>query len=432
MTRRGGALRAEAGDGATDERCPLFHEAKGARGSQRELTFIVEQQRYAGLAADIAALPVGDRRALYRRVAWCSVDKNASVWVTSIPTLNLRAGPAEFREICATYFGVPSPVASALAGQFIYGKDGRQRGVCDEFGLKLTSLQLDGRWDEAHDEVKFAIARALDDLGVDYMSEVHGVFTPVIPPGAQARARRAMQGRRCGGGPNGQRQGLVPDFKIGLEGLVDGAASTAALGEVKMLHCGSTVACPVGGSTYATRGARSVLDGHRRAVARRAEKIQGERENDARRIDERFCGTQPGDDGPVLQRLRSFGPIVDLVVGHWGEWSAGLERLLSTAIEDAAPRMRALFGARSNRDSKGRCAWLFRREVAWAGLVANAKLKVERAEFVGWDARTASERRAQQARRSNARRARCEWASAGYDRPRDGQFDPARFPRARV
>ena len=36
-------------------------------------------------------------------------------------------------------------------------------------------------------------------------------------------------------------------------------------------------------------------------------------------------------------------------------------------------------------------------------------------EFVGWDARTANERRAQQARRSNARRARCEWASAGFE-----------------
>jgi hypothetical protein len=45
--------------------------------------------------------------------------------------------------------------------------------------------------------------------------------------------------------------------------------------------------------------------------------------------------------------------------------------------------MRALFGARSERDSRGRCAWLFRREVAWAVLNTNAKLKIERAEFVG-------------------------------------------------
>ena len=36
-----------------------------------------------------------------------------------------------------------------------------------------------------------------------------------------------------------------------------------------------------------------------------------------------------------------------------------------------------LFGARrSERDSRGRCAWLFRREVAWAVLNANEKPKL--------------------------------------------------------
>ena len=148
-------------------------------------------------------------------------------------------------------------------------------------------------------------------------------------------------------------------------------------------------------------------------------------------IDERFCGTQAGADGPVLQRLRSFGPILGLVVGHFGEWNDGLERLLSAAADDAAPRMRALFGARSGADSKGRCAWLFRREVAWAALNANAALKVERAEFVGWDARTAGERSARERQREHARRSAFAWASAAYERGRDGTFDSGRFPRAR-
>lgn len=422
-------LRAEAGGRTTAEDCVLFHEAEGGRGTQRALTLVVEQQRYDDLAADIAALPTNSPRSLFRRVAWCSVDKNSAVWVSAIPTRHLRAGPVEFREICATYFGMPSPVASALAGQLIFGKDGRQRGVCDEFGLALVSAKLDGRWTKAHDDVKFAIAAALDQLGVGYSSEVHGIFTPAIPPAAQARARRFMQGRPCGGGPNGQRQGLVPDFKLELEGLVDGAAATAALAEVKMLRCGSTVRFPVGGSTYPTRGVSSVLDGHRRAVHARAAAIQGERERDARRIDRRFCDTQPGDDGPVLQRLRSFGPIVGLVVGHFGEWNDGLGRLASAAADDAAPRMRALFGARSNRDSKGRCVGLFRKEVAWAGLNANAKLKVERAEFVGWDARTAGERREQQARRERARRAAAAWASAAWESTRDSYAGQAPWER---
>ena len=74
-----------------------------------------------------------------------------------------------------------------------------------------------------------------------------------------------------------------------------------------MLHAGRTAPNPIGGCTYSTRGdgTHCALTGHRRAVHTRVRKIQGERVNDARRIDARFCGTQPGDDGPVLGRLRS-------------------------------------------------------------------------------------------------------------------------------
>ena len=35
-----------ATDGDFDEDGPLFYEAEGARGSQRQLTFVVEKQRY--------------------------------------------------------------------------------------------------------------------------------------------------------------------------------------------------------------------------------------------------------------------------------------------------------------------------------------------------------------------------------------------------
>ena len=41
---------------------------------------------------------------------------------------------------------------------------------------------------------------------------------------------------------------------------------------------------------------------------------------------------------------------------HFGEWNNGIERLLAAAVNDDAPRMRALLGARSTRDSDGRCA----------------------------------------------------------------------------
>ena len=73
------APRAEAGDRATDEECALFYDASGARGLQRELTFAVERQRRDHLAADIAALPVNNNvAAMFRRMAWVSVDKSSA------------------------------------------------------------------------------------------------------------------------------------------------------------------------------------------------------------------------------------------------------------------------------------------------------------------------------------------------------------------
>jgi len=416
-------------ESVAEEGCLLHFGASGARGSQRELTTLVEKQRASVLGTDIDALADIDNGVVFAKTARYSVDKNSSVWVSNIPTLHLFLGPAEFRETAALYFGAPSPVATALEGQRIWGKGGENRGVCDKFGLKLGSLNLDKRFTTAHDAVKFAIARALQTLGVNYMSEVHGLFTPVIPPGNMANARRAMQGRPCGGGGNGARQGLVPDFKVEIEGLNAGAAGTAALVELKMLRCGSTPRNPIGGSTYATRGITSVLSGHRRAVHKRAETIQREREADARKIDRLFCDTPQGQDGPVLQRLRSFGPVIGAVVGHFGEWNDGLERLLSAACSDAAPRMCALFGLKTVRASHSYCARLFRNEVAWAALNANAKLRLERAEFVGWDARTAGANRAQQARADNAQRERAAWAATAFRNERQGLYGGERAPR---
>ena len=92
--------------------------------------------------------------------------------------------------------------------------------------------------------------------------------------------------------------------------------------------------------------------------------------------------------------------------------------------------MRAWWGARTDRDSRSRNAKYFRREVAWAGLNANARLKLERAEFVGWDARSAAARRAGRAGSAHARRERCAWASAAFDAPRGGA-SAGHFPRAR-
>ena len=123
-----------------------------------------------------------------------------SVWAMSTTQLFVRkrsastpVGLVEFREIVATYFGMPSPVASALDGQVIWSKRGTERGVCDKYGEKLVSLQLSGDgWNTAHDFFKFALCEVMRDLKVGFSCEVFGLFSSLIPDpaGTSPRATR--------------------------------------------------------------------------------------------------------------------------------------------------------------------------------------------------------------------------------------------------
>ena len=118
------------------------------------------------------------------------------------------------------------------------------------------------------------------------------------------------------------------------------------------------------------------------AVELRAATLQSEYEGKARKADVTYGTTAPGTDGPVLQRLRSF-LLLGLVVGHFGEWSTDLRALVQVAAEVAAPRARALFGVRALKCRKAMILWHARREISWAVLNAAAKLRLDRAAFVG-------------------------------------------------
>ena len=126
----------------------------------------------------------------------------------------------------------------------------------------------------------------------------------------------------------------MPDFRVDIEGLGDETApSTSTLAELKVIHCNRM--------RYASDGAGNVNDGHRVAVQRRASALQKEYEDKARECDTEYGNTPVGTDGPVLQRLQSYGHVLDLVVGHFGEWSTGIKRLVTAAAEQARPRARA-------------------------------------------------------------------------------------------
>jgi len=81
--------------------------------------------------------------------------------------------------------------------------------------------------------------------------------------------------------------------------------------------------------------------------------------------------------------MRSYGNMLALVVGHFGEWSLDLNRLIHAMAVVAVPRVGGLYSARGAKQAKAALAWKARRDIAWAGLNANAALLLDRAEWVG-------------------------------------------------
>ena len=204
---------------------------------------------------------------------------------------------------------------------------------------------------------------------------------------------------------------MVPDFKIVAGSVAQRLgvhAASSFLAELKFIHLG-TARYP----DRVVRGGR-----HREAVRLRAAGIGPEMLAHARRLDVEFGGHPADQDGPVLLRLRSFGSVLPMVVGHFGEWNDELSKLVVALSDEAAPRMADLFGASSQRAAKASILFFARRSLVWAGWLANARLKLSRSAYVGPTWAAASARRSDAARRddqSSARRrdSAAQWAGLG-------------------
>jgi hypothetical protein len=243
------------------------------------------------------------------------------------------------------------------------------RGICDAHGNVLTSCTLSGDgWRTAHDAIKNMLAKVLVELKIPHTCEVFGLFSSCIPAGPKKDAFLAMKSDR--------HPGMVPDLRFdGLnDALGDGGgpvAGTQRLGEIKRINC-----CP---SNYSPR----VLQGRQLGVDRRAGKLQREYEDKALKMDRTYGTTPPGRTGPCCDRLGMFGDVLGLVVGHFGEWSKDLNRLVSAMAKVAVPRVWRLYSMLGEEHAKAVILNKARRDIAWAGLNANAKLLLDRAEWVG-------------------------------------------------
>ena len=112
-----------------------------------------------------------------------------------------------------------------------------------------------------------------------------------------------------------QRQSIIPDFKFELPEPMGRVSTLAELKTITFCQ------------TYHHPGAA------KRGVELRADALPSEYLRKARDADKAYCGTQEGQQGPVETRLRSFPPLVTLVVGPNAECSEDVHDLLNTMAE---------------------------------------------------------------------------------------------------
>ena len=179
------------------------------------------------------------------------------------------------------------------------------------------------------------------------------------------------------------RQGKVPDLKLLLE---TPEGTEQCLAELKFISAGKTW------YPWGQQG---------KGTDRRANRLQGEYEAILRGYDVRFHGAealQPGQPepppGPLLRRFRSFGPLMTLVAGPWGDLSQDLHRLLRIFAEaKVANRARAEGWGGIGAEDLGQAMGEVRRAASVTVVRQQALCLLERLAHLGPGARAAGERR---------------------------------------
>jgi hypothetical protein len=222
-------------------------------------------------------------------------------------------------------------------------------------------------WTIRHDSVKFSIKRECLKSKLPCDVEVYGVFADQLPAVEVQEGGQLYYARA--------RQGLVPDFRLRLPTPV---GPTDCLAELKVIGAGVTWH-PVG-----RKGT---------GVERRAQGLPAYYKRELRKFDVRYHGTGPGETGPLVARLQSYGKLECLVAGPWGNGSKDLHSLVTTMAEcRVAARARAT-GQASSDHELGLVTGQIRRALSGDMVRAQALCLISRLCHLGEGAKEAAQRR---------------------------------------
>ena len=292
--------------------------------------------------------------------SWPQRDKLSSQWLLALPAPGSDMSSAVFAEAFASHLCLPSPVCEGRLGEKLC------RATVDRFGDNVQAAALPGDgWRTRHDSIKLLLSSLCRWAGLPVRCEVFGLFAHLIP---QVGLNRIERGRK--------RQGLVPDFQLGLSD--ERGEEKLVLAELKVISCCPTRYSP----THQVR-----------AVDRRARTLNSEYLDKAKLVDRQYGEVQEGTVGPVQRKLESFGEIKGLVFGAFGEGSEDVHTLVQSL---ATSRARTVALQRGRECSEGELAVIVgevRRRLSVAAVKAQADCLLNRMSSIGQGAVAAGKRR---------------------------------------
>ena len=184
---------------------------------------------------------------------------------------------------------------------------GKEGAVVDSFGWSVLCARLPfDTWRQRHDSFKVGLESMLYEARIPTEVEVYGRFSHLIPTMAHD-LNEALHFYR-------EKQGLVPDFLLKMEGGQQGMRDTLA--ELKFISAGLTY-----------------YNSKEKQVDIRAKGLQQEYVRKCRNIDRKYCGVGQDEVGPLEKHLRGYGDLMGLVVGQFGEVSQDLHSLISHMVD---------------------------------------------------------------------------------------------------
>ena len=150
------------------------------------------------------------------------------------------------------------------------------------------------------------------------------------------------------------------------------------MGELKFISAGITWYPPGRTEKQVDRRARGLPASYRRPLER---------------LDRLHHQVQPGETGPLVARLQSFGELQGLVAGQWGEGSADLHALIQSCAESKVAHICRSTGRQESENELGVIVGQYRRLISTVAVRAQARCALARVGLISPAARNAAKRR---------------------------------------